>query len=95
MDCYEIDADVEVFGFDAQGNRYMACKVSRVNPGWQRELLDRLRDGDWQRDAMAALLDEQEKVQAVKDKAQDAQHEEAAEHLAWALRKDFGIKRYF
>jgi hypothetical protein len=92
MDTYlnERTGDVEVWAFDAKGERYCAASVSASAPGWKHTLLTKLRDGDPQRGAWEKWMADQEKAHAEKEKANWNQLEERADRLAWGLRRVYG-----
>lgn len=107
MDVY-IDENVgeaAVYGFDANGDRYLAATVSLFDPGWRHTLLAKLRDGDWRTSHGRGQFD---RVSAANDAAAKAADDRLAEHrqdlserLAWALQRDLGpyvngtSRRYF
>lgn len=92
MDTYLVEStgEVEVWAFDAHGQRYRACSVDATRPGWKHELLCKLRDGDPQRTSIDDWVKAQEAKQAAMEKAHAEKRAEVAEKAAWALRKDIG-----
>jgi hypothetical protein len=92
MDCYLNDStgECEVWAFDASGQRYKAVVQSCFEPGWKHTLLRKLRDGDWQTDAVGRWLAEQEAAEEARAKAQYEAMEALAEKAGWAMRRDIG-----
>jgi hypothetical protein len=92
MDPYLMpNGEVHVYGFDAHGERYLAAATDARLPGWQHDLLRRLRDGDWQNgnahdrvEALNAAVEKEAQYRA--DQATEA----FSEKLAWATRRDIG-----
>ena len=82
----------EVWAFDAHGTRYCAASVNVGVPGWQHQLLRKLRDGDWHRGP--TVFDEIDRRNDARERSRDAAAaaagEERAEKLAWALKRDIG-----
>lgn len=84
---------VAVYTFDGHGNRYCATvlDINRAGEGWRHELLRRLRDGDWQRDdVVERRMEELMAPVKAKEAAHREKAEQAAEKLAWALKRDLG-----
>jgi hypothetical protein len=91
MDVMMWHNEVHVYAFDREGTRYLAAATDARLPGWQHDLLRRLRDGDWQTsnayDRVAALNAELERER--ESKLEDRKNE-VAEKLARATRRDLG-----
>lgn len=82
---------VEVWGFDRAGNRYIAASESVHHPGWRHRLLERLRDGDWQRPGRFDEIQRaNDRATAARQAQVDDRLDEAGEKLHWALRRDVG-----
>lgn len=82
--------ELEVWGLDAAGVPYIAAVEPASNPNWRFDILVRLRQGDWQRggDVIGDLLAARDAKRAAADRAAEAEWDERAERLAWAVKKD-------
>jgi hypothetical protein len=83
---YDPDRDVyEVVGLDAMQQPYIAA-TSRT---CDQRLIDQLIAGDWQRGGVfEAVVKANERLRKAQEAAEDEFHEERADKLAHAIRKD-------
>lgn len=97
MDVYREGSCVYVAGFDAKGERYIAARAHMASDGWRRELLERLRDGDWQNEISAAqvIREKNEKIMADRDREANDQISEIADKYVSAWYRDNNSKRLF
>lgn len=88
MDVYVKGGYVEVWGFDARGERYRVVSVPLSDPGWRHSLLARLRDSDWRRDDHLERLRRQNAKweKDTKDEWVDSRGEKF-EKVAWMVGK--------
>lgn len=78
------------YGFDRSGHRYLMCVVN-IGPGWQHEMLRRLRDGDWQNDDQyERIVRANRQVDEANDYAREQRIGEASEHAAFTLKRLLG-----
>lgn len=91
MDVYVRNGVCEVWQFDITGTRWCAVRVSTLEPGWQHEVLRRLRDSDWQRDDVTSRAIDMMKAHDREVAAQEAESCGAgAERIAWWMRRRYG-----
>lgn len=87
----------EVYAFDERGTRYCAVRVDARLPGWQHDLLRRLRDGDYRRadQFLEELYASEER------KAKDKEHQrqelvgEMVDAVEGPLASAFGLGKRF
>lgn len=94
MDVYywESHRRVEVVALDGHGSQYVAATVSTAFPGWQHDLLRRLRDGDWQNDEpiINKVTDANARRQAAAAAERREQRLEMADRLHFAILRRNG-----
>lgn len=97
MDVYREGSCVYVAGFDAKGERYIAARTHMARDDWRRDLLERLRDGDWQNEANFAEVTRKknEKVLAERDSKHRDKIAEIADKYVSAVARDNNSKRFF
>lgn len=96
MDVYREGSEVKVYGFDAQGERYIAATVNMVDSDWRRTLLTKLRDGDWQRDDFLTNLNEKNAaIQRDADRQANDKIEELADRYVSAKLREQGSRKFF
>jgi len=97
MDVYREGSQVKVYGFDLSGQRYVAATVNMVDSDWRRTLLQKLRDGDWQRadTFMDNLVAEREQQEKERQRLEDDLTAEQADILVSDYYRAIGSRRHF
>lgn len=97
MDVYERRHEIAVYGFDREGNRYLAAVVDRAtDPDWRHTLLRKLRDGDWQdENAIRRVIAANDALDRKNEEDLTNARLELAERVAFAIRRDNGYKDLF
>lgn len=97
MDVFREGSCVYVAGFDAKGERYIAARTHMARDDWRRDLLERLRDGDWQNEISLAqvIKEKNEAHRAEKNRQVSDKIAEIADKYVSAVRRDNNSRKYY